>query len=933
MTSVTRAMLRVVRGSLILPLLLVLSPVGAGAQSVGAQKGVDAQRPAGASATSIRAPGARAEAALDSSLDLGEIEIDGHLDEADWATARVFTGFTQAEPIEGSPAEHDTEVRVLFGEDAIWIAARMWDPEPASIDRRLARRDAHTTTDQFSVHFDPNGDGLTGYSFGVSAANVQGDIYFYDDTRMDGAWNAVWSSAVSVDDQGWTAELRIPLSQIRYEASDDLQSWGVNFHRFRVANNERSYFSLISKLRRGIVSQMGQMDNVRVARPSRRLEMLPYVVSSLENGPVDPDDPFFDGSATGGRVGMDMSYGLGSSFTLDATVNPDFGQVEADPAVINLTAFETFQQEKRPFFVEDARVFDFNLGGHRDALFYSRRIGRSPHGGAPIDTDFADMPSNATILGAAKLSGRTSGGLSIGALGAVTGNEYGQGLFEDGTQDEFLVEPQTSFGVLSLAQDLNQGQTQFRGITSAMRRDLPADGAFDWLPSSAFNAGLRFEHQWADRMYAISALVAGSHVRGSEVAMTRVQRSSTHYLQRPDATRFSVDPEARSLSGRDWRVQLEKRGGEHWTGGIWAAEISNLFEINDLGFSTSAEKLDAGTRIGYREIQPGSVFRNYNFTFTSYHNWSHEALDDTWSIPSWQNARTAGMNSLEVKGTLLNYWGFKTNARYNHQKMSRSATRGGPMMVGPASLSLSADFNTDRRKAFSFSLHVERSDDQIGMGGKTGVRGGVTMRPSDNLSLSLSPKWETSTSGSQYVTATSTLPYDPTYGTRYLFADLDRETVSMETRLDWTFTPTLSLQLYAQPLLSSGDYLQYKQLAESETFDFTGFVPGTADEQLDGVYCTSSICEVDGRQHVDFDEDGLADYSFSDRDFNIRSLIGNAVVRWEYRPGSTIFFVWQRRQVGRASTGTFDFNRDVDALFGAPAENRFIVKVNYWLGL
>jgi hypothetical protein len=930
MTSVSSAMLGRLGSSILFVLLLL--PAQARAQDTQIRTGVESRSE---DARANRSPPASpaAEAELDSSLEIDEIEIDGHLDEADWASARVFTGFTQAEPVEGSVAEHDTEVRILFGEDAIWVAARMWDPEPTTIDRRLARRDAHTTTDQFSVHFDPNRDGLTGYSFGVSAANVQGDVYFYDDTRMDGAWNAVWSSAVIVDDEGWTAEFRIPLSQIRYEASDDIQSWGVNFHRFRVENNERSYFSLISKLRRGIVSQMGQMDNVRVARPSRRLEMLPYAVSSLENGPAEAGDPFFDGSAAGGRVGVDLSYGLGSSFTLDATFNPDFGQVEADPAVINLTAFETFQQEKRPFFVEDARVFDFNLGGHRDQLFYSRRVGRRPHGGAPSDTDFAETPSNATILGAAKLSGRTTGGLSIGALGAVTGSEYGRGLYETGALGEFLVEPQTSFGVLSLAQDLNEGRTQFRGITTAMRRDLPADASFDWLPSSAFNAGVRFEHQWADRMYAVNALFAGSHVRGSEAAMTRVQTASTHYLQRPDATRFSVDPNARSLSGRDWRVQLEKRGGEHWTGGIWAAEISNLFEVNELGFSTRAEKLDAGARFGYREILPGDVFRNYKFTLTTYHNWSHEALDDVWSLDSWGNGRTNGMYSLETDLTFLNYWHVKTNLRYSAQKMSRSATRGGPMMIGPASRAISADFNTDRRKPFSMSAHFERSDDEIGTGGKTQIRGGVTLRPSDNLSFSLTPKWETSTSGSQYVTATSTLPYDPTFGTRYLFADLDRESVSMVTRVDWTFTPTLSLQLYAQPLLSSGDYLQYKQLAESKSFDFNGFVPGTATEQPGGVLCTSSICEVDGTQHVDFDNDGATDYSFSDRDFNIRSLIGNAVVRWEYRPGSTIFFVWQRNQVGRSSTGSFDFNRDVGALFDAPSENRFIVKVNYWLGL
>ncbi len=871
--------------------------------------------------------------ALDPFTDLAEIQIDGIADEPDWEDARVFTGFTQREPVEGVPAEHDTEVRVLFGDEAIWVAARMWDSEPGTIDRRLTRRDDRGTYDQFSIHLDPNLDGLTGYSFRVSAANVQGDTYFHGDDQMDSAWDAVWTSAVTVDDQGWSAEIRIPLSQIRYEASEDLQTWGINFHRFRVASNERSYYSLVSRLRKGIVSQMGRLEDVRVSRPSRRLEILPYIVTSYDNGPAEPGDPFFDGSAQGARVGMDLSYGLGSSFTLDATINPDFGQVEADPAVINLTAFETFFPEQRPFFVEDARVFDFSLSGRQNTLFYSRRIGRAPHGGAPGDALFADVPSNATILGAAKLAGRTQSGLSLGAMAAVTGNEFGEGAFAGDTREEFLVEPRTHFGILSVGQDVNDGQTQVRGMMTAMNRDLPGDGAFDWLPSNAFNGGVRFEHQWNDRDYAVWGFFSGSYVTGSAEAMERIQRSSTHYLQRPDATRFSVDPTKTGLAGRDWRLQVEKRGGEHWTAALWAAEVSKLFEVNDVGFSNNAERLDGGFRIGYREIQPGSVFRDYNINLSSFHNWSHEALDDMWSVGSWHDARTNGNYNLRFNGTFLNNWGFRTSLRYSPQKMDRRNTRGGPMMVGPANVNYDFNVNSDWRKRFSGAFDVSVSDDRLGRGGSFRVGGRLSVRPSDNVSVSVNPGWETRQSGDQYVTATSVLPYSPTYGTRYLFADLDRTTFSMETRLDWTFSPKLSLQLFAQPLLSSGQYLQYKQLASSETFDFDAFQPGTGTQVGGDVQCTSDICEVDGNQYVDFDGDGTADSSFRDRDFNVRSLVGNAVLRWEYRPGSTIFFVWQRQQVGRTSYGDFDFGRDLGALWGAPAENRFIVKMNYWLGL
>ena len=876
--------------------------------------------------------GTAAPTALDSSLEIEAIEIDGSIDESAWIDARVFDGFTQREPIEGVPAQYDTEVRMLFGDDAIWIAARMWDPQPESIDRRLSRRDDNGNYDQFSVHLDPNMDGLTGYSFGVSAANVQGDRYFYDDDQIDGAWNAVWTSAVAVDEHGWTVEMRIPLTQIRYEASDQPQTWGVNFHRFRTATNERSYYSLISRLRQGRVSQMARLENVRVPHSSRRLELRPYVVSDFHNGPTDPGDPFFDGSAAGARVGMDLSYGLGSAFTLNATINPDFGQVEADPAVINLSAFETFFPEQRPFFVEDARIFDFGLSGG-SSLFYSRRIGRQPQGDSPDDANFVDMPSNATILGAAKLAGRTSGGLSLGALAAVTGNEVGRAAFDGGVREEFLVEPRTHFGVFSVGKDFNEGRTEVRGLTSLMTRSLPGDGAFDWLPSSAYNGGVRFEHQWSDRTWALFGFLAGSHVRGSEQAMERIQRSSTHYLQRPDATRFSVDPTATSLSGRDWRLQLEKRNGQHWTGAVWVAEVSKAFEVSDVGFSNNAERIDGGFRVGYREIQPGSLFRNYNISAFSFHNWSHEALDDMWSVGSWHDARTSGSYNLNLNGEFLNYWDARVNLRYNPEQMSRRATRGGPVMVAPASIGWSARIGSDNRKTVSVGMNVERSRDRLGRGASSQIRADLQLRPSDNLVLSLNPSWETSRSGDQYVAATDVRPYEPTYGSRYLFADLDRSSLSMETRLDWTFSPTLSLQLFAQPLLSSGDYIRYKQLAAARSYEFDELAPGQAEVLPDEVRCSTGICEVDGAQHVDFDGDGTAEFSFTDQNFNVRSLIGNAVVRWEYRPGSTVFLVWQRSQAGRSPVGDFDFGRDLGALFDAPAENRFIVKVNYWLGL
>jgi hypothetical protein len=854
--------------------------------------------------------------ALDASAELGAIEIDGILDESEWERGAVFTGFTQREPVEGEPAENDTEVRVLFGDGAVWIAARMWDSEPDRISARLTRRDNTGEHDEFGVLFDPDLDGLTGYGFVVSAANVQRDIYFFEDDREDTAWDAVWESEVRIDAQGWTAEMRIPLAQIRYEASDNPQTWGINLYRNRIASNEETHYALVSGLQRGNVSQWGTLDGVLASRSARRLEVLPYVLSSVHRGPAADGDPFFDGSDAEARVGVDLSYGLGAAFTFDATINPDFGQVEADPAVINLSAFETFFEERRPFFVEDARVFDFGLsaGGR---LLYSRRVGRAPQGGAPSTALFTDLPANATILGAAKLTGRTSNGLSIGALAAVTGSEHGDGLFAGSVRDDFLVEPRAEFGAASVVRDFRGGASQLGVLGTVMRRDLPSDGSFAWLPSSAFNGGVRFNHQFADRAWALFGYLAGSHVRGDEAAITRIQRSSVHYFQRPDATRFALDPTATSISGRDWRLTLEKRNGEHWTGSVWAAEVTKGFEVNDLGFSTRTEVLDGGAALTYREIRPGSVFRNYNVGVRTFHNWSHEALDDTWSVESWQDARTNGNYNVSAFGQFLNYWGASVGAGYQLDQMSRRQTRGGPMMVVPGSTNANINFFSDGRKAVTFGMFLGINDARRGFGRGRSVGVELGIRPSDNLSLSFSPSFGAFRSGDQYVIATTTLPYAPTYGTRYIFADLEQRNLSMEMRIDWTFSPTLSFQLFAQPLLSSGDYVRYKQLAAAETYDFVAL----------------ATTNVGGTQSVDFDGDAATDFTFSDRDFNVRSLIGNAVLRWEYRPGSTVFLVWQRAQDDQSGVGDFDFSRDASALFDAPADDRFIMKINYWLGL
>jgi len=416
--------------------------------------------------------------------------------------------------------------------------------------------------------------------------------------------------------------------------------------------------------------------------------------------------------------------------------------------------------------------------------------------------------------------------------------------------------------------------------------------------------------------------------------MIRVQRSSAHYLQRVDAIRLGVDSSATSLSGVDWRMTLEKRRGTHWTGSVWAAEVTPTFDVNDLGFSSRQEVTDGGARVTYREITPGTRFRDYRFTLSTFQNWTHDALEDPWSAASWGRSHVNGTVSLNASGTLLNYWRLEASSTFAPERADRSNTRGGPMMTLPRSMQFFAEVSSDERKPMAIEASARAERGAQGANRRDEFALGVAFRPSSRVQFTVEPQWQTSRSGAQYVATSTAVPYAPTYGARYLFADLARRELGVETRLNVSFSPRLTLQLYAQPLLSSGDYLTYKQLAAPRSYSFDTFAEGTyAAGPTPGCTGGRTCTDPSGKRYIDFDGNGTVDYSFTDRDFNVRSLIGNAVLRWEYRPGSTLFLVWQRQQEDEAMIGSFDFGRDTRALLGAPARNVFLIKASYWVGL
>lgn len=864
----------------------------------------------------------------------GEIIIDGIPDEADWQRAEPAVGFIQEEPRQGEPAMEETRVRVLYDDDNLYIAAWLYDSDPSRIARQLTRRDnTGRAAGYFEFSLDPNDDGLTGYQFRVTAAGVQRDRYLFNDTSSDDSWNAVWESAVSDFENGWMAEVRLPLNQLRYESSGE-QRWGVNFARRRIADNERSSWAWTPSEVFGTVSRFGQLHGMDLPERGRYLEVLPYAMSGMQIAPAEPGDPFFDGRENSHQFGADIRYGLGSTFMADLTLNPDFGQTQVDPQVVNLSAFEVFFPERRNFFTRDDRIFNFSLDGNQNTLFHSRRIGRRPQGRAPSGADFTEIPGETSILGAGKITGRTQNGLNVGVLGAITDSEHGRAYFEESDEQiRFEAEPRTHYGIARLQQDLRGGASQVGAIATVVDRELPANGSLDFLTDQAVTVGMDFAHSWSDRLWWLEGYAAGSHVSGSKDAILGIQRSSAHFRQRPDQDYMTLDPDATSLSGGEWRLQLRRRSGRFWSGNIRIGQRTPGFEVNDMGFLTDNERIYMDAGIEYNEPVPGDLFQNYSFSFDTNHSWRNSVRDDFFSGAAWSEAHKQARYRIRTRFTFLNWWNLNIGLNFNEDVLSDTLTRGGPLMVDPGSKGFWIGGSTDRRDLVTWQGSVNYSEGNRG-GSNFGASLGVEARPTNGMVLSANLSYDRSSSVDQYVTQVEDEAFDATFGARYLFADLEREELSLNLRANLIFTPNLSLEFFAQPLLSAGDFITYKQLARPSSFDFIRFDQGEPLVNGETIACQGgSFCRHNGRIHVDYNGNGATNTAFRDRDFTLRSLRGNAVLRWEYSPGSRLFVVWQHDRQSREALGDLKPSRDAQALLDAPSENVFMIKINRWMTL
>jgi len=847
----------------------------------------------------------------------GGPELDGRLDEACWDKVEWATDFTQWEPDTGAPPSEQTAFKVLYDDHALYLAYRAFDTEPERIASLLERRDRFPG-DWVEVNIDSYNDRRTAFSFTASVSGTRGDEFISQDgDNWDGNWDPVWQLATHIDEHGWTAEVMIPFSQLRF-SNEPEQVWGLQVQRRLYRKEERSLWQPKAKEDPGWVSRFGELHGIRGISSGRQLELLPYASAQGERFPEVPGDPFRDGSKGKLAFGLDGKVGLTNDLTMDFTFNPDFGQVEADPSEINLTAFESYFSEKRPFFIEGRSIFDFQLapsvaGGPftSDNLFYSRRIGRRPQGFPNLaDTEHAEIPDFTSIITAVKMSGKTQRGLSVGVLESVTAEEKATIDFS-GRRREEVVEPLSNFFVGRVQQDLDAGNTVVGALVTAVNRDVHTP-ALAFMHRAAYTGGLDVLHQWGNKIWYTALNLSYSQVRGEPQALIDTQRSSVHYFQRPDNQQADFDPTRTSLGGHGGSWRLGRSTGGGWRFETGAAWRSPGFEINDIGFMRRADEINQFTWVGWASKNPFSIFRRVGINGNQWLNW------DTGGHPLTQQVNT------NFNANFRNNWQVGAGLTRLLDNISNTELRGGPSSRWPGEVSFNFWVNSDRRRNWTvdFGGYFEEGDENWSH--FTEWWAGGSVRPTDAVRFSVEPFFDKNRKELQYI-GTRTYSTATLDEPRYLFGSLDQETIGMTMRLEYTMTPNLTLQYYGSPFLSNGKYTQHKRITDPRAAEYRQRFSTFSDQEI-------TFDEAKNEYRVDEDGGG-PDYSFGNPDFNFRDFNSNLVLRWEFQPGSLVYLVWQQSRGEFTSHANSSVSDGLGGLFDIDPYNVFMIKVNKWFSL
>ncbi|MFQ6611707.1 MAG: DUF5916 domain-containing protein [Fidelibacterota bacterium] len=841
------------------------------------------------------------------------LKIDGKLNEALYSTP-PNQQFIQDEPDNGEPVTEKTDVWVAYDNSALYIGARLWDSKPDSIVKRMVRRDEDANSDLFAVGVDSYHDLRSGFFFVVNPVGAIQDGTISNDSWFDDTWDGIWEMKTRIDDQGWTVEMKIPFSQLRFNKLKEY-TWGINFRRYLQRRNEVSAFIYTPRGESGFVSRFAVLRGIKNITPPQRIEFTPYLTSGYSLLPSLEDNPFFKGKDSKLGIGTDVKLGIGNDLTVDATINPDFGQVEVDPSTINLSAYETYYEEKRPFFVEGSSIFSFGTGGPSNRwgfnfgepdFFYSRRIGRPPQGSA--SGEWVDTPSATRILGAAKISGKLKGDWSLGGLSVVTNREFTR-VNNSGEIHKQEVEPLTYYNLLRIQKEFNKGLQGLGGLGTAVKRNFKDRSLRSSLSDDALAIGLdgwTFFNQ--DREWVIAGWIGGTQVSGSKNRMLSLQENSSHYFQRPDADHVEVDSNLTVLNGMAGRVMLNKEKG-HWRFNTALGVITPGFESNDLGLNFGTDVINNHIVLGYEWYDPGEIFRRLtlNTAYVTNHNFGGIKTSEMIFVFGWAQ--------------FLNYWNVNFFSGWGPTTLSARHLRGGPLVESPSGSFYNFGFNSDGRKDIVFGGGGNGSNSADGSNGWS-VYSWISVKIGTRLNLEFNPNYRENMTIAQYVTQIEDPGATSMYGKRYVMAQLDQQTLSADIRVDYTFTPTLTLQAYFQPFIAVGKYSRFKEFKRPRSYDFLVY-----GEEGSTIQETESGYFIDPTGGDDQDA-----FEISNQDFNYKALVGNAVLRWEFHPGSTLYLVWTRNGNNFDHPGQFKLNRDLGKLLKAKTDNVFEIKITYWIG-
>lgn len=844
--------------------------------------------------------------------------INGELDDETWTLGEWAGDFWQYEPTEGAPVNQKTEFKLLYDDYNIYVAIKAYDTAPDSIVSRMTRRD-DTEGDKVSLALDSYFDQRTAFGFEVSAAGVKGDLMWIDDgLTQDDSFDPIWYVKTGIYDWGWAAEMSIPLTQLRFSDKAE-QVWGFEVIRNIYRNDGTHMWQPIARNASGLVHNAGLLRGLNNIRPRKLFDLTPYGVARLETYEGEAGNPWQDGSDVKANAGLDAKIGVTNNMILSLSLNPDFGQVEADPSEVNLTAFETFFSEKRPFFIEGNNITDFNLGlgsGGRgnDNLFYSRRIGRQPRlNHSAGEGEYAYTPAFTPIIGSAKLTGKSAGGLSVGFIEAVTSKVNTRIYVPGNDETTFMTaEPLTNYSVGRVQKDFSGGKTIIGGMVTSTIRSLDAETQ-DYFHKSATSAGIDFTRYFGNMNYIFRLRTAFSNVTGTDEMIARTQRSVIHNFARPDADYLNYDITRTSLSGFGGNLMAGKLGG-NWQFIYLSSWKSPGFETNDIGYMLMADMYMGVGIINYSIYKPFSVFRTMSFGTNLIHlmdfggNTNAMAVSQSWNanyINQWETFISAQLTSPETDNHLL---------------------RGGPAMKMPGQLYLSAGIDSDRRKKLSGEMEfsVTKTFNDVMTTYDLGFE--LEYRPFNTLTLDIEPGWSRTVNMMQYVTLRN-LEGMNDQSERYIFGSIDQKIYSISIRADYNITPDLSIQYWGQPFFGSGDYSEFKWITDPRAGEFADRYEILGSGRL-------SYAISDRLYSIDENLDSSVDYTFENPDFTVSEFLHNLVVRWEFLPGSTAYLVWSQSREYSADSGLFDLRQQSSDLFSkVKPHNIFLLKFSYRFGL